>query len=114
MPFEALNAVPEMLQDEGLLRDLFATALLFFVVIGTRYVVLRFIRRNERITPQLQLRAASNIRAASYLLLAFGLLFIWAAELRALALSFVVLAMAIVWAIKETLASVYDALLATR
>ncbi len=106
MPYEALAELPAILQDEGLMRHLFVTALLLFVVVGTRYVILRFLRRNDRITPQLQLRAAANIRVLSYLILAFGLFFIWAAELRALALSFVVLAMAIVWAIKETLTSV--------
>lgn len=89
-----------------MVRNAIATGLLLFVILGIRYLALRFIRRNDRISPQLQLRAAANIRALSYLLLGFGLFMIWATELRELALSFVVLAMAIVWAIKETLTSV--------
>jgi small-conductance mechanosensitive channel len=54
----------------------------------------------------LQLRSAAQLRGFSYVILAFGLFIIWAAELQALAVSFVVLAMAIVWARKETLACV--------
>jgi len=78
-------------------------------VLAVRYVALRFIRRALPSNDKLRLRSSSQIRGLSYAILAFGLLTIWAAELQTLAVSFVVLAMAIVWALKETIACVQGA-----
>jgi len=92
-----------------LLRDVIATVVLLATVLGLRQLTVRFIRRRLPKNDQLQLRLASQIRAFSYVIVAFGILAIWAAELQALAVSFAVLAMAIVWATRETLACVQGA-----
>jgi small-conductance mechanosensitive channel len=52
---------------------------------------------------------AAQVRGFSYAILAVGLFIIWAAELQALAVSFAVLAMAIVWATRETFACIQGA-----
>ncbi|MGB5812219.1 MAG: mechanosensitive ion channel family protein [Polyangiales bacterium] len=106
-------SVPESLiaffQDQALVRDLVATAILFATAFGLRHIALRFIRRRLPKSDQLQLRWAAQIRAFFYAVLAFGIFVIWAQQLQALAVSFVVLAMAIVWATKETLTCVQGA-----
>ena len=90
-------------------RVLLLTLVLFITVFGLRHISLRFIRRRLPKNDHLQLRWASQIRGVSYAILAFGIFAIWAAELQALAGSFAVLAMAIVWATKETLACIQGA-----
>lgn len=100
----------DFLQDRLILRDAIATVMLFASVFGLRHFALRFIRGKLPKKDQLQLRWASQIRAFSYAILAFGLFGIWAAELQALAVSFVVLAMAFVWGTKETLTCVQGAI----
>ena len=82
----------DSLQDRVVLRN--AIASLILTVIGLRYATLRFIRRRLPSRDKLQLRWASQVRGFSYAILAFGLFIIWAAELQALAVSFVVFAMA--------------------
>jgi small-conductance mechanosensitive channel len=102
-------ALTEFLQDRVMLRNMVATLVLFAIVLGLRYVAIRFVRRRLPSHDKLQLRWASQIRGFSYAILAFGLFIIWAAELQALAVSFAVLAMAIVWGTKETLACIQGA-----
>ena len=99
----------DLFQDTKLLSHLIATLVLLVSVLAVRYVALRFIRRALPSNDKLRLRSSSQIRGLSYAILAFGLLTIWAAELQTLAVSFVVLAMAIVWALKETIACVQGA-----
>lgn len=91
----------ELLENKELFGDFMATLLLVLGVFGLRALAIRFVRRKLPRQDQLQLRLSAQIRTVSYALIFFGLVFIWAAELQALALSFVVLAMAIVWATKE-------------
>jgi small-conductance mechanosensitive channel len=99
----------EVFQDTKVLSHLIATLALLVSVLAVRYVALRFIRRALPSNDKLRLRSSSQIRGLSYAILAFGILTIWAAELQTLAVSFVVLAMAIVWALKETIACVQGA-----
>jgi len=99
----------EFLQDRALLRDAIATLILFVMVLGLRYIAIRFVRQRLPSSDKLQLRWASQIRGFSYAILAFGLFIIWAAELQTLAVSFAVLAMAIVWATRETFACIQGA-----
>jgi len=99
----------EFLQDRALLRDAIATLILFAMVLGLRYIAIRFVRQRLPSSDKLQLRWASQIRGFSYAILAFGLFIIWAAELQTLAVSFAVLAMAIVWATRETFACIQGA-----
>jgi len=99
----------EFLQDRVVLRDAIATLILFVMVLGLRYIAIRFVRQRLPSSDKLQLRWASQIRGFSYAILAFGLFIIWAAELQTLAVSFAVLAMAIVWATRETFACIQGA-----
>jgi small-conductance mechanosensitive channel len=107
-PF-APSQFAEVFQDTKVLSHLIATLVLLVSVLAVRYVALRFIRRALPSNDKLRLRSSSQIRGLSYAILAFGILTIWAAELQTLAVSFVVLAMAIVWALKETIACVQGA-----
>jgi len=99
----------EFLQDRVVLSHTIATLVLFVIVLGVRYGILRFVRQRLPSNDKLQLRWASQVRGFSYVILAFGLFIIWAAELQALAVSFAVLAMAFVWGTKETLSCVQGA-----
>ena len=103
------STLTEFLQDRVLLRHTIATVILFMTVAGLRFATLRFIRRRLPSTDKLQLRLAAQVRGFSYAILAVGLFIIWAAELQALAVSFAVLAMAIVWATRETFACIQGA-----
>ncbi|MBW2507572.1 MAG: mechanosensitive ion channel family protein [Deltaproteobacteria bacterium] len=105
MQEELLQLIP----DPVLVRHIISTLVLVVTVFGLRYIVLRFVRRRLPTRDTLQLRWTSQVRAFSYAVLAFGLFTIWAAELQALAVSFVVLAMAVVWATKETIACMQGA-----
>jgi len=107
-PFAPTQFV-EVFQDTKVLSHLIATLALLVSVLAVRYVALRFIRQALPSNDKLRLRSSSQIRGLSYAILAFGILTIWAAELQTLAVSFVVLAMAIVWALKETIACVQGA-----
>lgn len=104
------SQLADLFQDTQLLRHLVATLVLLVSVLVVRYVALRFVRRALPSRDKLRLRWSSQIRGLSYAVMAFGLFTIWAQELQALAVSFVVLAMAIVWATKETIACVQGAI----
>jgi small-conductance mechanosensitive channel len=103
------STLTEVFQDGQMLSHLVATLVLLVSVLTIRYLALRFVRRALPSKDKLRLRWSSQIRGLSYAILAFGLLTIWAQELQTLAVSFVVLAMAIVWATKETIACVQGA-----
>lgn len=103
------STLSEFLNDRVFLRNVIATLVLFLAVFGLRYAAIRFVRRRLPSSDKLQLRWSAQIRGFSYVILAFGLFTIWAAELQALAVSFAVLAMAIVWGTKETLACIQGA-----
>ncbi len=103
------TTLTEVFQDRQIMTHLVATLVLLVSVLSIRYVALRFVRRALPSKDKLRLRWSSQIRGLSYAILAFGLLTIWAQELQTLAVSFVVLAMAIVWATKETIACVQGA-----
>ncbi len=106
MQEELLQFIP----DPVLLRHVISTVILVVAVFSARYIIIRFVRRRLPTRDTLQLRWTSQVRAFSYTILAFGLFTIWAAELQALAVSFVVLAMAVVWATKETFACMQGAI----
>jgi small-conductance mechanosensitive channel len=103
------STLTEFLNDRALLRNVIATLVLFVVVFGLRHAAIRFVRRRLPSSDKLQLRWSAQIRGFSYIILGFGLFTIWAAELQALAVSFAVLAMAIVWGTKETIACIQGA-----
>ena len=80
MQEELLQLIP----DRILLRHIISTLVLFVTVFGIRYIILRFVRGRLPTRDTLQLRWTSQVRAFSYVILAFGLFTIWAAELQAL------------------------------
>ena len=102
-------ALAKLFRDKEVFRDLVATVLLLVGVFGARALAMRFVREKLPKEDQLQLRLAAQVRGVSYVVLFLGLVVIWAAQLQALALSFVVLAMAIVWATKEIIACLLGA-----
>ena len=104
------SQLADVFQDTELVSHLVATLVLLVSVLVVRYVALRFVRRALPSRDKLRLRWSSQIRGLSYAIMAFGLFTIWAQELQALAVSFVVLAMAIVWATKETIACIQGAI----
>jgi len=103
------SQIADVFSDTEILSHLVATLVLLVSVLVVRYVALRFVRRALPSNDKLRYRWSSQIRGISYAIMAFGLFTIWAAELQTLAVSFVVLAMAIVWATKETIACIQGA-----
>lgn len=103
------SQIADVFSDTEILSHLVATLVLLVSVLVVRYIALRFVRRALPSNDKLRYRWSSQVRGISYAILAFGLFTIWAAELQTLAVSFVVLAMAIVWATKETIACIQGA-----
>ena len=89
------------MSDRDLLRNLIATAILVVVVFLARAVALRAVRRSAWASDQLTLRWSVQVRWGTFLVLVLGLVFVWAEELRTLAISVVAIAAAIVIATKE-------------
>lgn len=98
---EAISLVPENFAiPEPLLGMLISTTILIIVILITRAVTKRIIRRAIPVS-ELRRRWLVQSRNALVLLLILGLVFIWGAELRTLALSIVAVAVALVVATKE-------------
>ncbi|WP_373187395.1 mechanosensitive ion channel domain-containing protein [Halopseudomonas sp.] len=98
---DGLNVLPEgFVFPEGILRLLISTVLLFAVVLLSRALTARFIRRTV-VSPELRGRWLVNSRNGFLLLTLLGLVIIWGEELRTLALSIVAIAVAFVVATKE-------------
>lgn len=98
---EGLNVLPEgFVFPDGILRLLISTVLLFAVILLSRSLTARFIRRTV-VSPELRGRWLVNSRNGFLLLTLLGLVIIWGDELRTLALSIVAIAVAFVVATKE-------------
>lgn len=98
--FENVNWMPDITIPPDLLSLIINTVILIVVLIVSRALVVRFIRRA---VPSAELRGRwlVNSRNGFLLLLALGLILIWGDELRTLALSVVAIAVAFVVATKE-------------
>ena len=94
-------------------RNLVATGIMVIVVIGLRWGTVRYIRRQDWASPQIGRRWIVQIRNAAFILMAMGLVLIWASELRAAAISLVALGAAFVLATKELIMCVSGALVRT-
>lgn len=81
-------------------ESLISSAILVLAAIAARAVLARIIRRTDT-TPELRRRWLVQTRNGLLLLVAVGLILIWAEELRTLALSIVAVAVAFVVATKE-------------
>jgi small-conductance mechanosensitive channel len=82
-------------------------------VIGLRWGTVRYVRRQDWASPQIGRRWIVQIRNAAFILMAMGLVLIWASELRAAAISLVALGAAFVLATKELIMCVSGALVRT-
>lgn len=82
------------------LRLVLSSLVLIIVVAILRSIVAKFIRKSVKST-ELRKRWLKQIRTAMWLLLLLGMVMIWGAELRTLALSLVAIAVALVVATKE-------------
>jgi small-conductance mechanosensitive channel len=90
-----------LLTDSELVRNALATALLLLVMLAVRTTVVRRLRSKTDVPPETLRRWIVNARNGALVVLAFGMVVIWSAELRSLALSIVAIAAAIVIATKE-------------
>ena len=84
-------------------RQLVASGVVLLLALVARAVVVRMVRKNERLDASARLRWHGHGRSLALALVALGLLFIWGSELRDLLVSLVVLASAIVIATKEVI-----------
>lgn len=90
-----------------------ATILLFLLLFLLRWLLLRYIGREQRISDELRARWQNFIKNAFVLAGLIGLVLIWAPQLRTFALSLTALAVATVLATKELILCVSGSLLKT-
>ncbi|WP_166254787.1 mechanosensitive ion channel domain-containing protein [Marinobacter salicampi] len=95
---------------ETIIAPLVSTAILVAVIVISRTLVARFIRRTVKVS-ELRGRLLVNFRNGFLLLLLLGLVFIWGDQLRTLALSIVAIAVAFVVATKELILCVTGSIL---
>lgn len=90
-----------------------STLLIVLLVIVGRTVSLRFVRNAHWPSDQVRLRVTVQVKRAFYVALLLGLLIVWGAQLRMLALSVVAIAAAIVIGTKELLMCVLGSIVRT-
>lgn len=90
-----------------------ATILLFLLLVVVRWLLLRYIGQEQRISDELRARWQNFIKNAFVLTALIGLILIWAPQLRTFALSLTALAVATVLATKELILCVTGSLLKT-
>lgn len=86
--------------SDAIWRPLLSSVILIGVVLSSRAVLSKFIRRSVQ-SNELRVRWLAQMRNILLLLMLLGLTLIWAQELRTLALSIVAIAVALVVATKE-------------
>jgi small-conductance mechanosensitive channel len=95
MPSELLGL------ETGFPLDALKSAILLLVVLILRLILLRSIAKNPHLTTEAKLRWVVTVRNTVVFVLVVGLIFIWAHQLEALAVSLVAIAVALVLATKE-------------
>lgn len=88
--------------NASFLRDAFATLALVVMVLLARSFAIRAVARTD-VPPEQRRRWLGQIRSVVIIVFLFGIVVIWASELRTVALSLVAFAAAVVLAIKELL-----------
>lgn len=106
-----MNEWLKWISESTAIHHAVSTVLLISAVAAIRWLALRRLRSVTQAAPDMRRRWMVQIKQASWLLLGLGLLFIWGAELRALALSAVVVTAAIVIATKELIMCISGAIL---
>ncbi len=84
-------------------REFATTLVLILALVSVQRLIVVYIRRKDEILDGPRRRLISNVRNATFLLILFGLVFIWAPSLRTFALSLTALAVAIILATRELL-----------
>lgn len=107
MLVEQLNGIWDLLSSRGIPASILLLVLLFLL----RWIALRFLRREDRMSKELKGRWQSFIKNAFVLAGFIGLVLIWAPQLRAFALSLTAVAVAIVIATKELILCISGSLL---
>ncbi len=92
---------PDFYTEKIILVDALGSVLLLAVTLFVRFLLARAVTRNESLPPAVRRRWLVQIRNVTILVLVAGLIFIWAHQLRTLALSLVAVAVAVVLATKE-------------
>lgn len=82
-------------------NQIMSTIVLLIVIFVFRFAINRFVEHHFESNAEQRRRVASNIRNALFVLIVFGLLYIWAPSLRNFALSLTAFAVAIILATKE-------------
>lgn len=93
------------------LPHLVSSAVIVLLALSIRALGGRYVRRSSRVSDDLRRRWIIQLRNASLLVALFGLLVIWGAELRTVAISAVAIAAAIVIAAKELIMCVTGTIL---
>jgi len=97
------NLLPQI--TDTLIVDVVATVLLLLGVLLFKVLLIRIFSSQTRLPFEIRKRRAIHIRNLMLFVFIVGVIFIWSKELHALALSFVALAFAIVFAFKEVISS---------
>ncbi len=97
------NLLPQL--TDSLLIDVVATVLLLLGVILFKVLLIRLFSSDTRLAFEIRKRRSIHIRNLMIFIFIVGAIFIWSKEIHALALSFVALAFAIVFAFKEVISS---------
>lgn len=104
---EELNGLWELLTSRGIP----STILLLLSLFVLRWIAMRYVRRERRLSKELKLRWQNVIKNIFVLAGCIGLVMIWAPQLRAFALSLTAVVVAIVIATKELILCVSGSLL---
>lgn len=101
------------LTENRLIAAGISTVLIVLLVIVGRTVSLRFVRNAHWPSDQVRLRVTVQVKRAFYVALLLGLLVVWGAQLRMLALSVVAIAVALVVGTKELIMCVLGSVVRT-
>ncbi|GJM16502.1 MAG: membrane protein [Thermodesulfobacteriota bacterium] len=91
--------------SDTLVLDIITTLLLFIGVMLFKTLMIRIFSSQTRLAFEIRKRRAIHIRNLMIFVFVIGVIFIWSKEIHALALSFVALGFAIVFAFKEVISS---------
>lgn len=100
----------EQLERSPMLRNLAVSAVLVLAIMVGRSLALRWLR-SQKMPPDSMLRWRAQVRNATVLVVLLGLTIVWAEQLRAVALSVVAIAAALVIGMKELLMCLTGSLL---
>ena len=101
----------EPLAARGLADDVLATIIIFALVLGVRFAILRFFQKNQKLTLEHRQKWFGYTRNTSVLILLVAMTFVWVEEIRSYALSLTGIAVATVLATKEVVACLTGTLL---